>query len=110
MQVTDSFLKERPDDVKAMIRALKKATDFINEHPDEAAEIIAKEINLDKAEVKHIMAQNKYDMKFDSHFRDSCTEMSGFMLEMKNIPVNPAFEKYADPGLLKVVDASLVTD
>ena len=56
------------------------------------------------------MAQNKYDMKFDSHFRDSCTEMSGFMLEMKNIPINPAFEKYADPDLLKVVDASLVTD
>ena len=110
MQVTDNFLKERPEDVKAMLRALKKATDFINEHPDEAAEIIAKEINLDKDQVKHIMAQNKYDMKFDAHFKAACTEMSAFMLEMKNIPTNPDFTKYADPSSLKAVDASLVTE
>ena len=58
MQVSDTFLKEHPEEVKAMLRALKKATDFINENPDEAAEIIAKEINLDTAQVKKIMSQN----------------------------------------------------
>ena len=109
MQVTDTFLKDHPEDVKAMLRALKKATDFINEHSDEAAEIIAKEINLDKEQVKEIMAQNKYDMKFDEHFQSSCEEMSSFMLEMQNIPSNPAFSQYADPNFLKAVDSSLVS-
>ena len=109
MQVTDSFLQAHPEEVKAMLRALKKATAFIHEHPDEAAEIIAAEINLDKAQVKKIMAQNKYDMTFDDHFKSSCEEMSSFMLEMKNIPADPAFAKYADPGMLKAVDESLVT-
>ena len=62
MQVSDTFLKEHPEEVKAMLRALKKATDFINENPDEAAEIIAKEINLDATQVKKIMSQNQYKM------------------------------------------------
>lgn len=109
MQVTDSFLQEHPEDVKAMLRALKKATDFINENPDESAEIIAKEINLDVAQVKKIMAQNKYDMHFDDHFKAACEEMSSFMLEMKNIPTDPAFATYADPTALREVDSSLVS-
>lgn len=109
MQVTDSFLKEHPEEVKGMLRALKKATAFIHENPDEAAEIIAKEIKLDKEQVKKIMAQNKYEMNFDEHFKSSCEEMSSFMLEMKNIPENPAFSKYADPSMLKAVDESLVS-
>lgn len=109
MQVTDSFLKEHPAEVEAMLRALKKATVFINEHPDEAADIIAKEINLDKEQVKKIMSQNKYDMTFDEHFKSACQEMSSFMLEMKNIPNNPAFNSYADPSALKKADSSLVS-
>lgn len=109
MQVTDSFLKQHPEQVQAMLRALKKATVFINEHPDEAAEIIAKEINLDKDQVKKIMAQNQYKMDFDEHFQSSCDEMAAFMHEMKNIPSKPEFSKYADPKALKSVDANLVT-
>lgn len=109
MQVSDSFLKEHPEEIKAMLRALKKATLFINEHPDEAAAIVAQEIKLDKAQVKTIMAQNKYNMLLDDHFVQSCDEMAGFMYEMKNIPLKPAFKKYADPALLHDVDSALVT-
>ena len=109
MQVSDAFYKEHPEEIKAMLRALKKATDFINEHPDEAAEIIAKEIKLDTSQVKQIMSQNKYKMTFDDHFVQSCNDMSAFMKEMKNIPSQPAFDKYADPTLLKAVAPELVT-
>lgn len=109
MQVTDSFLNEHPQEIQAMLRALKKATDFINENPDEAAAIIAEEIQLDADQVKKIMSQNKYKMDFDNNFVNSCDEMAGFMLEMKNIPVKPEFSKYADSAMLRAVDTSLVT-
>ncbi len=109
MQVTDQFLKEHPQEIQAMLRALKKATDFIHEHPDEAAEIIAKEINLDKEQVKKIMGQNKYSMQFDDHFKKSSDEMASFMKEMKNIPSKPEFKQYADPTLLKQALPELVT-
>ena len=92
-----------------MLRALKKATDFINEHPDEAAEIIAKETQLDVPQVKEIMGKNMYSMVFDDHFVQACDEMAGFMLEMKNIPSKPAFDQYADKAALKAALPDLMT-
>lgn len=109
MQVSDTFLKEHPEEVKAMLRALKKATDFINENPDEAAEIIAKEINLDAAQVKKIMSQNQYKMTYDDNFVNSCGEIADFMQKTNNISTKPDFEKYADSSILKSVDETLVT-
>lgn len=109
MQVSDTFLKEHPEEVKAMLRALKKATDFINENPDEAAEIIAKEINLDTAQVKKIMSQNQYQMVYDDKFANSCGEIADFMKETNNISNKPDFGKYADSSILKSVDETLVT-
>lgn len=109
MQVSDTFLKEHPEEVKAMLRALKKATDFINENPDEAAEIIAKEINLDATQVKKIMSQNQYQMVYDDKFVNSCDEIANFMKETNNISSKPDFGKYADSSILKSVDETLVT-
>ena len=109
VQVSDTFLKEHPEEVKAMLRALKKATDFINENPDEAAEIIAKEINLDAAQVKRIMSQNQYKMTYDDNFVNSCGKIADFMQETNNISTKPDFEKYADSSILKSVDETLVT-
>lgn len=109
MQVTDTFLQQHPDEVKAMLRALKKATDFINQNPDEAADIIAKEINLDSAQVKKIMSQNQYSMTFDDKFVSSCDEIADFMKETNNISSKPDFAKYADSDILKTVDETLVT-
>lgn len=101
MQVSDTFLKEHPEEVKA--------TDFINENPDEAAEIIAKEINLDATQVKKIMSQNQYQMLYDDKFVNSCDEIANFMKETNNISSKPDFGKYADSSILKSVDETLVT-
>lgn len=88
-QVSDDFLKNHPEDVQKMLNALKKATDFINQNPDEAAEIIAQELNLKKDQVKEIMSKNKYSMQYDNDFVDSCNDIASFMFEMKNISSKP---------------------
>lgn len=41
-----NVVKENPEAVQAMLRALFAATKFINEHPEEGASIIAKNFNL----------------------------------------------------------------
>ena len=108
MQVSDDFLKEHPEDVKAMLRALEKATVYINEHTDTAAGIIAQKLKLDYGQVRFIMAKNHYDMTFSQHFKNSCDEMSGFMMKMGTISDSPVFEDYAAPEYLREVDNSLV--
>ncbi|HEX7271965.1 MAG TPA: ABC transporter substrate-binding protein, partial [Casimicrobiaceae bacterium] len=44
---TVEMMEKRGDFIRAVIRARRKAVIFMKEHPDEAAEIVAKQYNLD---------------------------------------------------------------
>lgn len=109
LQVTGDFLKNNPKQVESLLKALSKATDFINKNPEESAKIIAAEINLDAEKVKKIMSRNVYTMKFDKSFEDSSNGMAEFMHEMGNINSVPKFETYADYTPLKNALPELVT-
>jgi NitT/TauT family transport system substrate-binding protein len=50
--VSGKLIRENPELVKQIIRIHKNATEYINEHPDEAAEIYAKKIGQDLDQVK----------------------------------------------------------
>jgi NitT/TauT family transport system substrate-binding protein len=50
--VRDDVLAKRPQDIKAMLRALFNAREWILAHPDEAYPIIAKGFNITEQEVK----------------------------------------------------------
>lgn len=51
LQVTQDFYDKNPETVEKLLRALDKATNYINEHPEDAAKIIAKRINIDEKNV-----------------------------------------------------------
>ena len=44
IQVTDDFLKKNPETIKAVLRALKKATDYINNNREDAIKLLAPEL------------------------------------------------------------------
>jgi len=44
---TVEMLEKKGDFIRAVIRARRKAVQFMNAHPDEAAEIVAKQYNID---------------------------------------------------------------
>ena len=109
VQVQDDYAKAHPETVKKLLKALHKATDFINEHPEEAAKIIAKRINVDEETCLRIIKKNKYAMKFDSQFMDGTNNMAKFMLDMKNISAVPAIKEYVDMAPMKELYPSEVT-
>ena len=49
---TGDAIRKRPDFVRAIIRGRRKAVEFMNAHPDEAGDIIAKVYNLEPAVVR----------------------------------------------------------
>ena len=85
LQVTQDFYDKNPETVEKLLRALNKATNYINEHPEDAAKIIAKRINIDEKECLRIMQENEYTMQYDQQFVDGANSMANFMLEMGNI-------------------------
>lgn len=109
VQVTDEFYNEHSDETVKLLKALSKATDFINQNPDKAAEIIAEEINISKEDCKRIMGQNSYSMEFNQQFVEGSNTMAEFMKDMKNIEAVPDFYSYGFPDPLKKADSSLVT-
>jgi NitT/TauT family transport system substrate-binding protein len=109
VQVTQDFYDEHPKEIVKMLKALDKATDFINENPEKAAAVIAKEIKIDEAECLRIMKKNIYSMKFDTQFKEGSEIMANFMKEMKNIREVPDFDKYTSSDMLSKADVNLVS-
>lgn len=59
----EEFLKVRPEDAKKMVAAHVKATDFINQHPQEALEIGVKYTGMDSETVRLAMKNVNYTYK-----------------------------------------------
>src|SRR6185369_3650584 len=57
---TVEMMEKKGDFIRAVIRARRKAVIFMREHPDEAAEIVAKQYNIDldvaKSSVRNLTA------------------------------------------------------
>ncbi|MER2108833.1 MAG: ABC transporter substrate-binding protein [Solibacillus sp.] len=110
LQVTGDYLDENPNTIKAVIRALEKATTYINENREEAVEILAPELHLEEAELTEIMNRNVYDMTADNSFANISNgeTVIDYLLETGNIQTAPAASDYIDLSLLKEVNAELV--
>ncbi|ANF95950.1 ABC transporter substrate-binding protein [Paenibacillus bovis] len=110
VQVTDKYLEENPNTVKAVLRALDKATDYINDHREEAIKILAPELHLSEAELKEIMNRNVYSMKVDDTYVNGSNgpAVGNYLQSVGNIISIPAPASYHDLSLLKDVDSSLV--
>ncbi|MCG0279004.1 MAG: ABC transporter substrate-binding protein [Thermanaeromonas sp.] len=60
--VTDNFLKEHPGAVKKLISLNKRATEFINSHGEETANIVAQSLNQYQNTVKEEMSSPEADI------------------------------------------------
>ncbi|MCP3761217.1 ABC transporter substrate-binding protein [Domibacillus sp. A3M-37] len=111
LQVTDDFLEENPNTVKAVIRALNKATAYINDNREEAVAVLAPELHLSEEELTEIMNRNVYDMTADESFIDGSngTAVTDYLMSVGNIKSVPEQSDYIDLSLLKEVDPTLVT-
>jgi NitT/TauT family transport system substrate-binding protein len=111
IQVTDKFLSNNPNTLKAILRALKRATDFINENREEAIRILAPELHLSEEELTEIMSRNVYSMVVDDAYWNGSngSEVGEYLLSVGNIQSIPDRASYHDLSLLQAIDSSLIT-
>ncbi|MEY8353590.1 ABC transporter substrate-binding protein [Lachnospiraceae bacterium 54-53] len=108
IDVSKSFLKENPEACGAYVRAMIKATGFINENMEEAAGIVGKGINLDAETCLAIMKKNDYQVAFNQTFKDSCDTLAQYMQESGLNTGLVEFEKIVDTSVLSGIDSALV--
>ncbi|MFS0723560.1 ABC transporter substrate-binding protein [Paenibacillus sp. 1P07SE] len=112
IQVTDDFLEANPNTLKAVLRALQKATDYINDNREEAIEILAPELRLSVEELTEIMGRNVYSMEVDASYVHGSNgpAVGEYLQSVGNITAIPDPASYHDLSLLEAVDPALITE
>ena len=102
-----------PETLKALIRAFQTATRFINKNIEQAAEILAKPLSLEKEQLLNIVSLNKYSMTMDNLFKIGLLSFRELLHQNGAIATTPPesdlyiteFLRHVDPVLVLIEDA-----
>jgi len=103
------MLKENPNTLKAVLRALTKATATVNTQREAVVKIVAREMKLDEALARDIMALNIYSMELTDKHVKGMGEFVDFLHSLDRIkqkfpPESVIYTKLleeTEPGLVK---------
>ena len=102
------MLKENPNTLKAILRALDKATKTINTDREAAVKVVAREMKTDEALTRDIMALNIYSMEMNDKIYRGMGDFVDFLYSLNRIPQKIAPDSVFYTKLLKEVDPKLV--
>jgi NitT/TauT family transport system substrate-binding protein len=102
------MVRENPNTLKAVLRALRKATDSINSDREGAVKIVAREMKIDEALAREIMAHNIYSMEMNEKIVQGMGEFVDFLHSLDRIKQKFPPEQVFYTKLLEEVDPALV--
>src|SRR2546425_721910 len=102
------MLKENPNTLKAILRALRKATDTLNNDRDASVKIVAREMKTDEALTRDIMALNIYSMEMNEKIPRGMGEFVDFLHSLDRIKHKFPPESVIYTKLLEEIDPGLV--
>jgi NitT/TauT family transport system substrate-binding protein len=102
------MLKENPNTLKAVLRALIKATDTINTQREASVKIVAREMKMDEALARDIMALNIYSMEMTDKIHLGMGEFVDFLHSLDRIKQKFPADQVLYTKLLEEVDPTLV--
>jgi len=102
------MLKENPNTLKAVLRAVRKATDSINKDRDGAIKIVAREMKLDEGLAREIMTYNVYSMEMNDKIVKGMGEFVDFLHSLDRIKQKFPPDQVFYTKILEEVDPALV--
>ena len=105
---TETFVRDQPATVKAVLTALAQANDFIDNNRSEANGLLAKEFGLDPADMADVMAVNRYTLAINDEMVADLDRLADFLFDLKRIQSKPTARDWIDPAPLRLVRAQLV--
>src|SRR5215475_12451747 len=106
--VSGKMLKENPNALKAILRALAKATETVNSQREASVKIVAREMKLDEALARDIMALNVYSMELNEKIYRGMGDFIDFLYSLDRIKQKFPAEQVLYTKLLEDVDPKLV--
>jgi NitT/TauT family transport system substrate-binding protein len=109
LHASQAWINEKPNTLKAILRAMKKATDLLHTDRQKAIATLEKGLRLDTAAITAMVEANDYTMTLSSEVARSMTYQSDWMLSIKRIPAAVKPNDVIQASLLREVDPKLVT-
>ncbi len=106
---SQSFVKEQPATVRAVLGVLQKATEFIDKNKPEAIAILAKEFGMDPADMADVVSGNRYTLSLDDEMAGDLNRLSDFLVALKRLPAPVRAADWIEPGPLRALRPDLVT-
>ncbi|MCD4815294.1 MAG: ABC transporter substrate-binding protein [Methanosarcinales archaeon] len=95
--VKRELIEDDPETVRKLVQVTQKATDRINDDPDEAAAVLAEELDTELEIIKKSMSRLNYTTQIDA---ESVQEMIDFMVELGYIEEGMRAEDMLDTTFL----------
>lgn len=96
--VTEDFLRNHRDLVVKIVKVLARAVDYIKEHPDEAAKIVAKHLASDVGIMKRSMSYLEYTIKVNVH---EIQHYINYLVEYNILKKNMSALDFVDTSILR---------
>lgn len=106
--VKGEWADNNPETVKAMLRALAEANQYIADNPQAAAEIVARWTKWEPAAVLELMVESDYRLRFDQQTVADWREQARWYVDNNILTQEPDFDALFRPEFLKEVDPSAV--
>ena len=102
------MLKENPNTLRAVLRAVRKATDTLNKDREASVKIVSREMKLDEDLAREIMQYNVYSMEMNDKIVKGMSEFVDFLYSLDRIKQKFPAEQVFYTKILEDVDPSLV--
>lgn len=100
-------LYQRPDQLLAALKAIKKATDYLNTTIRKAASVLSDLLGVEHDELSELLQKNLYTLKMDESFQIGLTSVLDLFMASSQESIPTLSELYT-PELLSQLDPALV--
>lgn len=83
------FARKNPNTVRAVIRGLLASEKWTRAHPDEAAVVVAKRLNMDEKIVRDLMKESVYKIELNHHLLPLMKSIGRWALDQKGLSKDP---------------------
>ena len=109
LSASKSFIDRQPDLVRKVLRAARRATEFVRANPEEATKIWADAVQGDVKQSLPVVRLINYDMTFNSAFVDDLNELAKFMVQKGALKEPISWSREMNTSFLRDIDPKLVT-
>lgn len=97
------FIKQNQKTVQGVLKSLDEGSTFVNTHPDETAEAIAKSTQSDPATLKSVIPTTKFGVSLTKDQLQGLADVQKFAVERKLLKPGADVNTYVDSSALEAV-------